>query len=87
MDVNQQECTLNVTGFEEIIWVTVDFMVAQDYVSCYGGSTDNFYLGMWYKYIREFLLAVKGIGIVGVHVLHQQQLSHKMTFILPIFPL
>jgi len=44
MDVNQQECMLNLTGFEEIIWVTVDFMVAQDCVSCYGGSNNNCYL-------------------------------------------
>jgi len=33
------------------------------------------------------MLAVKGVGIVGLHVSHQQQLSHKKKFILPIFPL
>jgi hypothetical protein len=33
------------------------------------------------------MLAGKGIGIFGVHVSHQQQLSHKKKSILPVFPL
>jgi len=54
MDVNQKGCMLNLQRFEEIVWDMVDFMVAQDSVSCYGGSTNNCYLLMsFYKYIRE----------------------------------
>jgi len=31
------------------------------------------------------MLAVKGTAIVGLHVSHQQQLSHRKKFILSIF--
>jgi hypothetical protein len=36
------------------MWDMVDFMIAEDSVSCYGRSTDNYHLGMsFYKYRRE----------------------------------